>query len=49
MVQNNVKYLFNNELLFDYNDPKTYSKGYFGIRTVTNHMQIKNFQVYQLP
>jgi rhamnogalacturonan endolyase len=46
---NNVKYLLNNELLFDYNDPKPYQKGYFGIRTVTNHMKIKNFQVIEMP
>lgn len=49
MVQNNIQYLFNKELLFDYNDPQPYTKGYFGIRTVTNHLKIKNFQVYKLP
>lgn len=49
MVQNNIQYLFNNELLFDFNDPQPCTKGYFGIRTVTNHLKIKNFQVYKLP
>ncbi|MCX6237081.1 MAG: DUF6250 domain-containing protein [Bacteroidia bacterium] len=44
-VQNKVKYIFNNELLFDYNDLQPYKKGYFGIRTTTNHLKIRNFQV----
>ena len=43
-----IKYLFNHELLFDYNDTVPYKKGYFGIRTVTNHLKIKNFKVEKL-
>jgi len=45
---NNTKYLFNNELLFDYTDPQPYKKGYFGIRTTTNHLKIRNFQVIKM-
>jgi rhamnogalacturonan endolyase len=48
MSQNNIKYLFNQEILFDYNDLAPYKKGYFGFRTVTNHMKIKNFHVVKL-
>lgn len=44
----NNKYIFNNELLFDYDDPNPYKKGYFGIRTVTNHLKVRNFQITKL-
>jgi len=44
-----ISYLFNNEILFNYKDLHPYRKGYFGIRTVTNHLKIKNFQVIKLP
>ncbi len=46
--KNNIKYLFNQEPLFDYNDLSPYRKGYFGIRTVTNHLKIRNFQVIKI-
>lgn len=45
MNGNNIKYLFNQEILFDYNDSAPYMKGYFGFRTVTNHMKVRNFRV----
>jgi len=48
MNRNNIKYIFNNETLFDYNDTTPYNKGYFGLRTVTNHMKIKDFEVRKL-
>jgi Domain of Unknown Function (DUF1080). len=44
----NIKYVFNGELLFDFNDTNPYLKGHFGFRTVTNHMKIKNFKVEKL-
>ena len=43
-----VQYSMNKELLFDYRDPNPYTSGYFGLRTVKNHIIYKNFRVIQL-
>jgi len=48
MKGNSVNYYFNHELLFSLDDPKPYRYGYFGFRTVKNHVFLKNFKVYQL-
>jgi rhamnogalacturonan endolyase len=45
---NITSYIFNSEILFYYVDPCPYKKGYFGIRTVTNHMLIKNVEITRL-
>ena len=45
--ENHVQYYLNKELLFDYFDPKPYTCGYFGLRTVKNHIIYKNFKVIQ--
>ena len=48
-VQNNiVTYKRNNEIIFELIDQDPYLKGYFGIRTVNNHMQISGLQITQL-
>ncbi len=46
--ENIIKYLFNGEVLFSYSDPELYNMGYFAIRTVSNHLKVKNFKVYGL-
>ena len=43
-----VQYYMNKELLFDYYDTNPYTSGYFGLRTVKNHIIYKNFKVIQL-
>lgn len=43
-----VKYYRNNVLIYDFLDANPYTKGYFGIRTVNNHMTVDNFKVYSL-
>lgn len=43
-----VRYYRNEQLIFDFYDKDPYSSGYFGIRTVNNHMKIDNFKVYAL-
>ncbi|WP_276166045.1 DUF6250 domain-containing protein [Zobellia alginiliquefaciens] len=43
-----IQYYRDGELIIEYNDPNAYSSGYFGIRTVNNHMTIDNFKVYSL-
>lgn len=43
-----VRYYRNEQLIFDFLDKDAYSSGYFGIRTVNNHMKIDNFKVYSL-
>ena len=34
--------------LFAYDDPKPYTSGWFGFRTVDNHLTIRHFRVYRL-
>jgi hypothetical protein len=34
--------------MFELNDPAPYASGWFGLRTVTNHMAIRQFRVYRL-
>lgn len=46
--KNVVQYFMNNELLFNLDDPHPYLEGYFGFRTVKNHIMYKNFKVIQL-
>jgi len=48
VYQGIVRYYRNEELIFDFFDNDAYSAGYFGLRTVNNHMKIDNFNVYAL-
>ncbi|MFB9056337.1 DUF6250 domain-containing protein [Mariniflexile ostreae] len=43
-----IQYYRNNELFVDFEDSNPYTSGYFGFRTVKNHMTVDNFKVYQL-
>lgn len=43
-----VQYFYNGEKLFELLDDQSLSEGYFGFRTVNNHMKIHDFKVYQL-
>lgn len=45
---NQIKYLRDKEIIFEIDDSKPYTQGYFGIRTVNNHMKIENFKVFKL-
>ena len=42
------KYLIDGELVFDVEDSEPYTQGWFGFRTVRNHMTIDNFRVYRI-
>jgi len=42
---NRIIYLRNNEIIFTLDDPTPYKSGYFGIRTVNNHMLIENLKI----
>lgn len=50
IIANNgvIQFYSNGKLFFDYVDTNPYTSGYFGFRTVDNHMTIDNFKVYQL-
>lgn len=49
VVQNNqVKYSYNGEILINHEDDEPYRSGYFGFRTVNNHMKIRNFKISEL-
>jgi len=43
-----IQYYRDNEKLFELKDPEPYTSGWFGFRTVTNHMVIKHFLIYRL-
>ncbi len=43
-----VKYKRNGEVIFEIDDKEVYDSGYFGIRTVNNHMIISDFKVEKI-
>lgn len=43
-----IGYYRNGRQIFAYDDPQPYTSGWFAIRTVSNHLRIKNFRVYRL-
>lgn len=43
-----VQYYRDGNLIFDYFDAEPYTSGYFGFRTVHNHMTVDNFKIYKL-
>lgn len=45
---NYTSYTRDGAIIFDINDPEPYTTGYFGFRTVENHMEIENFKVVKL-
>ena len=45
---NVIQYYRNGVKMIDLNDDDPYTSGYFGFRTVNNHMTIDNFKVYRL-
>ena len=45
---NVIQYYRNGVKMIDLYDDDSYTSGYFGFRTVNNHMTIDNFKVYRL-
>ena len=43
-----ISYARNGEVIFEISDNEPYKQGYFGIRTVNNHMIIKNLKISTL-
>jgi len=43
-----IQYYRNKVLMVDFQDSEPYTSGYFGFRTVNNHMTVDNFRVYKL-
>jgi len=43
-----VEYFRDGKRLFSYDDPAPYTSGWFGLRTVTSHFKIRNFQIHRL-
>ncbi len=43
-----IAYLRDGEIVFDVVDPDPFTDGWFGFRTVNNHMTIDNFRIYRL-
>lgn len=40
-----AKFIRDGEVLFTFRDPKPLAEGWFGLRTVNSHLEIKNFRV----
>ncbi len=45
---NRVQYLRDGEIVFDFTDKEPFREGWFGFRTLRNHMRLDQFRVYQL-
>lgn len=45
---NRIQYLRDGEIVFDFTDKEPLRDGWFGFRTLRNHMQVDQFRVYQL-
>jgi rhamnogalacturonan endolyase len=43
-----VQFYRDGQRLFDFKDDQPYISGWFGFRTVNNHMRIRNFRVFEL-
>jgi hypothetical protein len=43
---NRIRYSRDRHLIFDFTDPKPYTKGRFGFRTTQSHIEIRNFRAY---
>ena len=43
-----IQYYRDGQCIIDFYDPSPYTSGYFGFRTVNNHMTIDNFKVFRL-
>ncbi len=43
-----VQFFRDGELVYDFNDESPYTQGWFGIRTIHNHMTIDDFKVYRI-
>ncbi|UCD30346.1 MAG: sulfatase-like hydrolase/transferase, partial [Planctomycetota bacterium] len=45
---NIIQYIRDGEIIFDIRDDRPYHQGWFGLRTVRNHMTVDNFRVWRL-
>ena len=43
-----IAYIRDDEVIYDVHDPEPYTDGWFGFRTVNNHMTVDNFRIYRL-
>lgn len=43
-----IQYFRDDQLLFTLQDPEPYTNGWFGLRTVNNHMTVRAFRVHRL-
>ena len=43
-----IQYLRNGEIVFDFKDENPFAEGWFGFRTVRNHLRLDNFKIYEL-
>ncbi len=45
---NQVQFFRDGKLVYNFNDEFPYTQGWFGIRTIENHMTIDGFKVYRI-
>ena len=47
-MENQVQFYRDDKLVYDFHDESPYTQGWFGIRTIENHMTIDDFKVYRI-
>ena len=45
---NRIQYYRNGRLIFDFQDPAPYTRGRFGFRTTSSHMELRKFRIYRI-
>jgi len=43
-----IQYYNSGRLIFDFQEPAPYTRGYFGLRTTFSHLEVRNFRIYRL-
>lgn len=47
-LEKRVQFIRDGKVIYDFTDEHPYERGWFGIRTIQNHMTIDNFKIYQI-
>ena len=45
---NRIQYYRDGRRIFDYRDPEPYTRGHFGFRTTSSHVELRRFRVYRI-
>jgi rhamnogalacturonan endolyase len=48
LIDDNVRYIVDGEIFFEYNDPSVLKEGYFGFRSTKSRQSVERIKIYQL-